>query len=249
MRQCWRLLMGVAVFLQGCTTIGVHNPRALQSMDFGPPEEVRFCVLLEEGISQDYAEELLLTWNKDEGKKYNLFLRPVSFARHTRGGFTVNGIIKDVLKVPLRGECDKVIFFVGRHLGDVLYGIATWNPYVPLPEVLGAVNDETATHGFVIATLASPNQLLGELLFFQSRQSVTIHELYHFFGCGHSYTTMEGCYKRIHTLKATYRDLNRRGYYEQVGEEPFFPTLSLNNAAVVLTTRREVNARLEKALK
>jgi hypothetical protein len=249
MRQCWRLLLGVAVLLQGCTTIGVHNPRALRSLDFGPPEEVRFCVLLEEGISQDYAEALLLAWNTEEGKKYNPFLRPVSFERHKRGGFTANGIIQDVLKVPLRGECDKVVFFVGRHLGDMLYGIATLNPYVPLPELVGAVNAETTTHGFVIASLGSPNQLLGELLFFQSRHSVTIHELYHFFGCGHSYTTMDGCYKRIHTLKATYRDLKSRGYYEQVGEELFFPTLGLHNAAVVLTTRREVNTRLEKALK
>jgi len=187
MRNRCRLGMFLVLCLQGCTTIGLHNPRALRHMDFGQPEEVRFCILLDEGVSKDYAEALLLAWNKTEGNKYNLFLRPVSFERHRRSGFTYGAILKDVMKIPLGENCDRLIFFVGRSFGDILYGLASLNPYVPLPEVLGAVNGETATHGFVIASLGSPNQLLGELLFLQSRQDVTIHELYHFLGCGHSY--------------------------------------------------------------
>jgi hypothetical protein len=214
-------------------------------MDFGPPEEVRFCVFLEEGIAKDYAEKLLLAWNEGEGKKYNLFLRPVSFESHKRRGFTYQGILKNVMKIPLRGDCDRIIFFVGRNFGDMLYGIAEL--YVPLLEVLGAVDDETLTHGFVIASVVSPTQLLSELLS-PSRQEVTIHELYHFFGCGHSFTTMDECYKHIQTLKETYRDLKSRGYYEQMGEEPFFPARSIENSAV-LTTRQQVNTLLENALK
>ena len=223
----------------------MHNPRVLRSIDFGPPEEVRFCVFLEEGISKEYAEKLLLAWNEGEGKRYNLFLRPVSFESRKRGGFTYKGILKDIMKIPLHGNCDRVIFFVGRNFGDVLYGIAEL--YIPLLEVLGAVDDETLTHGFVIASIVTPNQLLSEALF-PSRQEVTIHELYHFFGCEHSYTTMDECYKQIQTLKETYRDLQSREYYAQRGEEPFFPTRSLT-AKAVLTTRQEVNTLLENALK
>ena len=212
-------------------------------MDFGQPEEVRFCVLLEEDISQDYAESLLLAWNTEEGQKYNLSLRPVSFEHHRRSGFTVNGIMEDLKRIPLRDNCDRIIFFVGRNIGDVLYGLA--GLAVPLPEVLGAVNDETLTHGYVVASIGSLNQVLSEVTF-MSRERVAIHELYHFLGCGHSYTTMTGCYKQIQTLKETYRDLKSRGYYEQMGEEPFFPTHSLTNKAALLTTRQQVNEVLEK---
>lgn len=240
--------VGMALFLQGCTTIGLHHPSVLRSMDFGPPEEVRFCVLLEEGISQEYTEKLLLAWNKEEGPQYNLSLRPVSFERHRRSGFTFRGIIEDLKKMPLPNTCDRIIFFVGRNFGDTLYSVggllvnlASPVP-VPVPVVRGAVNDETLTHGFVVAALAAPQELLDEL--FLSRQSVTIHELYHFFGCEHSYTTMDDCYKQIQTLKETYRDLKSRGYYAQIGEEPFFPTRSLKKKDTVLTTRKEVNTAL-----
>jgi hypothetical protein len=209
---------------------------------------VRFCVLLDEGVAPESAEALLGAWNSREGHKYQLFLRPVSFEHHPRQGFTYTGILNDLLKIPLRAECDRLIFFVGRNAGDVLYGLAAVNPFLTLPEVLGAVNDETAMHGFVLATLGSPAQLLGELAF-QSREDVTIHDLYHFLGCGHSYTTMAGCYQRIHTLKGRYRELKSRQYYTERGEEPFFPSVNLDNAAVVWTSRQEVNTALAKTSK
>jgi hypothetical protein len=248
MRYLSLLRVVLVLCLPGCTTIGLPNPRALQRLDFGPPEEVRFCVLLDAGVAQEYAEALLRAWNSREGTKYGLFLRPVSFERHPRQGFTYKGILHDLLKIPLGAECDRVIFFVGRHAGDVLYGLAAVNPFLPLPEVLGAVNDKTATHGFVLAALGSPTQLLGELAF-QSREDVTMHELYHFVGCGHSYTTMAGCYQRIHTLKERYRGLKSRQYYTERGEEPFFPSVNLDNAAVVWTSRQEVNSALAKTSK
>jgi hypothetical protein len=210
-------------------------------MDFGPAEEVRFCVLLDEGVSRERAESLLQVWNEGEGQNYNLFVRPVSFATHQRKGFTASDIIDDLKQIPLQENCDRNIFFVGRNLGDVLYGLAALA--VPLPEALGAVNSETLTHGYVVASLATPGQVLNEL-FFLSRKDVTIHELYHFLGCEHSYTTMTDCYQQIHTLKTRYRELKNSGYYQQVGEAPFFPAPRLRGNRLGLT-RQEVNASLK----
>jgi hypothetical protein len=115
---------------------------------------------------------------------------------------------------------------------------------VPIPVVKGAVNDETLTHGYVVAALAAPHELLDEL--FYSRQRVTIHELYHFFGCEHSYTTMDECYGHIQKLKETYRNLKSQNFYEQTGEDPFFPTRSLQTKDMILTTREQVKIKLQE---
>jgi hypothetical protein len=64
------------------------------------------------------------------------------------------------------------VFFVNRHLGDILYSVGgllvNLMVPVPIPVIKGAVNDETLTHGFVVAALAAPHELLDEL--FYSRQ-------------------------------------------------------------------------------
>jgi hypothetical protein len=99
-----------------------------------------------------------------------------------------------------------VIYFVGRNFGDGLYQTALWvaNVFVPLPvpEVYGAVNGQ-GTHGFVVAELAGPGDLLNEL--FGGRKRVTVHELYHYFGCGHSLWSMHECYAQILAFKQASR--------------------------------------------
>jgi hypothetical protein len=228
------------VLAQGCTTIGRHRPEVLETMNFGPPEEVRFCVLLDADISQTYAEKLLAAWNTDEGKNYNLFVRPVSFENHKRGGFTARGILEDLVKVPLGDGCDRIIFFVGRDYRDTLLWAA--GLFVPLPtvEVRGAVDDSTGTHGFVVAALAHPDDLLNDMFF--SREKVTVHELYHFLGCPHGYI-MDECYESIRQLKETYRTLKAQGFYKTIGEPSFFPSRNLKTFTMV-QTRAAVNAVL-----
>jgi hypothetical protein len=239
----------LALLAAGCTSIGRHNADLLRSMEFGPPVEVRFCVLLDPGVSQQHAESLLQAWNEQEAPKYDLYVRAVSFESHERAGFTYQGILEGVRRVPLREECDRVVFFVGRHLGDTLYwvGALAANLASPIPilvpEVKGAVNG-TGTHGFVVAELAHPDDLLAEL--FHGRKATTIHELYHFFGCGHSYAKMDECYRHIQELKEIHRRLRSEGYYDQVGEAPFFPSRRFADD-MALTTRAQVNRLLQAA--
>jgi len=73
--------------------------------------------------------------------------------------------------------------FLGRHPGDVLWGLF-------LPQVLGAT---ALTHGYVVARAASLDQLVAP------PARVLQHELYHLLGCEHG-LTMSHCYRRIAEL-------------------------------------------------
>lgn len=53
------LAVGAALF-SGCTTIGLHNAELRESMDFGPPVYVNFCVLMDKGISEKQLPWLYL---------------------------------------------------------------------------------------------------------------------------------------------------------------------------------------------
>ncbi len=221
----------------------MHDRERREQIDFGPPAEVRFCVLAQEGIEEDYARSLLLRWNQKEGPYYALFVRPVSFERHARAGFQYGEILDDLERIPLREGCDRVIYFVGRHLGDAVYrviGVIANLVGIPLLEVRGAVN-ETLTHGFVVAELTTPDELMGELYY--GRREVTIHELYHFLGCGHSWWRMTDCYARIAELKRDQRELEANG---TGSEPPFFPSRTLRTRRL-FTTREQVNEALRSA--
>ncbi|HKD65914.1 MAG TPA: hypothetical protein VKB84_03670 [Candidatus Binataceae bacterium] len=104
---------------------------------------------------------------------------------------------------------------------------------VPLPEVLGEVDDATLTSGFVAATLISINQLL------LPPAAVTRHELYHLIGCKQHFDMPE-CYAEIAALKARKRALIADGFFSRIGEQPFYPTWdALSNS--MLVSRGAVN--------
>jgi len=63
-----------------------------------------------------------------------------------------------------------------------------------MPEVLGAVEVTTHTHGYVVATSGSVNQV------FEGPSAATVHEFYHLLGCPHS-LSMSRCYRVIAALK------------------------------------------------
>jgi hypothetical protein len=225
--------------LCSCTTLGRRDPGALRRIDFGPSQEIRICVLLDHGISDQFAMSLLQSWNEQEGRAYNLFLRPVSFQRHQRTGFSGYAILSDLKKLPVPDHCDRMFYFVGRTVSDFAYGIAQL--IVPLPEMAGAVNEETATHGFVVSTLATPGQLLSEVLR-ASRREIFIHEVHHLLGCQHAYSMTE-CYEKISSLKELYNELQTTEYYQQFAEAPFFPVKQPYSSRL-FTLRSEVNAAL-----
>jgi hypothetical protein len=212
--------------LTGCmTSMGHDDPAALARTSFGSRQTVNMCVYLDDGVTATDAQNLLQSWN-DEAEKYNLFVNPVSYQHRKRSGFFYWEIMRDVESIPLKAPCDRVIYFANRSVGDFMYGLATIA--IGVPEVLGYVDDQTLTHGFVYANVATPAQLL------ISPHNTTRHELYHLLGCGEHYN-MPKCYEQISQLKTA-----------ATGSD-FFPTFE-NRQPLLLTTREQVNAKLGSAI-
>jgi hypothetical protein len=218
LRACTAVGLLVVVF-SGCTAVGSHSAVALARHDFGRPDTVRLCLYLDEGIGEEQARELIEEAWQEEADLFGLNVAVASITRWPRPAFTVNGILEGLQREPLARGCDRVLALVGRHVGDALWGLF-------LPEVLGAVNDETLTHGYAVVQRATVNQLLS------SPTDVVRHELFHLLGCD-THFRMSRCYEQIARLKR----------WKQDNRSDFYPAWDLLDQQM-LTSREEVNARL-----
>ena len=207
-------LLGILA-LGGCTTVGVHT-NSREAIDFGPPATVRVCVLKAADIPPDRAEILKQLVQK-EFAQYGLHIEVPWVREWKRPGFQVDSIMHDLLQRPLEPPCDRLFGFVDRHLGDFAWGLL-------MPEVLGAVDDVTATRGYVVATFGSVNQL------FVSPGQAIVHEFYHLFGCAHD-LTLSRCYPTIAALKASAQP-----------DADFFPGVSLRRPGVEVDKPRSDDA-------
>jgi hypothetical protein len=210
----------LAAALGGCTAIGFHDAETRATLDFGAADSLALCVYTDTGISEREARGLIAeAWN-EEGRLYGLAVDVVKVVPWKRRGFMMDGIMEAITREPLRAPCDRVMALVNRHLGDI-----AWN-VLQLPEILGAVNDETLTHAYAVARRASLNQV------FESPAEVARHEIYHMLGCDEHFN-MRRCYAQIAMLKR----------FKQVRGSAFFPAWDLINKRIV-ATRDEVNERL-----
>jgi hypothetical protein len=211
----------VGIGLAACTSMGLHSLQARSGVDFGPPDSLSLCLLLDDGISEQRAREIIDEAWAEEGRLYGLAIRVASVSPWPRPAFTADGLMEALLRVPLPGHCDRVFALLGRHFGDFLWGL------VGLPEVLGAVDDNTLTHGYAVVQRASLNQV------FMSPTGIVRHEIYHLLGCAEHFN-MAGCYEQIAALKRQRR---------QDGAD-FFPAWDAINERALLS-RDAVNARLQ----
>ena len=224
MRRAWFFVVPLAIIvaLSACTSMGFHNVGTRSRIDFGPPETLSMCRLAADGISEQAARAVVDEAWREEGALYGLSIKVVSVRPWHRPAFTMHGIMEALLREPLPAGCDRLFALIGRHAGDVLWGLAG------LPEVLGAVDDETSTHGYAVVRSVSVNQI------FMSPTSVVRHEIYHLLWCDQNFD-MTSCYGTIATLK-------RRRHL--AGAE-FFPARdAVNNR--LLVSRDAVNTRLRE---
>ena len=218
----WAICLAL-VILSGCTSIGLHNTDARRLHDFGAPDTVRLCLYLDAGIDKGGARALIDEAWRSEAPLYGLRITVAEVTRWVRPAFTMDGIMEALTREPLRPGCDRVFALIGRHFGDVLWGL------VLFPEILGAVNDETLSHGYAIVRRATLNQLLS------SPRSVIRHELYHLLGCDEHFH-MGRCYQQIARLK----------YWKRTHQSEFFPAWDLTNGRI-LASREAVNEALSAA--
>jgi hypothetical protein len=208
------------VVISGCTSIGLHSADARRQHEFGPPDTVRLCLHLDDGISETRGRALIDEAWRGEAPLYGLRLAVTEVTRWPRPAFTMNGIIEALTREPLPPGCDRVFALIVRHVGDILWGLLL------LPEVLGAVNDETLTHGYAIVGHASLNQL------FSSPTDVIRHEIYHLLGCDEHFR-MGRCYEQIARLKQ----------WKRSHQSEFFPAWDITSQRI-LATREAVNEAL-----
>ena len=215
------IALAFAVVLSACTTMGAPDPVARNQHDFGETETINVCVYVDKGISEAEGRQLIEDAWRTEAPLYGIELNVVKVEQWKRPAFHMEGILADLRQRPLEAPCDRVMAFVGRHVGDALWGILG-------PEVLGAVNDETLTHGYTVARRASLNQVIAPPV------AITRHEIYHLLGCG-EHGNMPKCYKRIAMLKE----------WKRTNQSEIYPAYDLINGQV-LDSRQAINARLEE---
>jgi hypothetical protein len=206
--------------VSACTSMGPHDSLARQHHEYGAPEVLNVCLRVDEGIREDEARALVEDAWREEGKLYGVDVRLVQVKQWSRPAFSMEPMLQALREEPLEAPCDRIFALVGRNVGDFLWGLVG-------VEILGAVNDETLTHGYAVARVASLNQLLNP------PTDVTRHEIYHLLGCGEHFH-MSACYDQIAQLKAWKR--------EHGGD--FFPAWDLINNRM-LASRDEVNDRLQ----
>lgn len=216
----FHLLVFLAALLAGCTSVGFHTKMALRQLDFGPPDTVALCLYLDDGISEERARALVEEAWRDDAPLYGLSVTVPMVRRWPRPAFTMDGIMDALRQEPLTPPCDRIMALIGRHAGDYVWGLLL------LPEVLGAVNDESSTHSYAVVEWASLNQLL-------SPPGATVrHELYHLLGCDEHFN-MPRCYEQIAELK----------HWRRAHQAEFFPAWDAITKRV-LGSREAVNARL-----
>ncbi|HVB80433.1 MAG TPA: hypothetical protein VNE82_10890 [Candidatus Binataceae bacterium] len=222
----------------GCfvTSIGMDRPEVRAQTDFGPPETLRVCALLDDGISQRDAQETLQDyWNQNEASKYNLSVKLVSYTSLPRpmSEFFHWQIASKVAMRRIPSGCDRTMYFVNRNVLDTLWSVPE---AYGAPEVLGEVDDYTMTRGYVIDRIASLNQVLLSPWF--SPAKVARHETYHMLGCAHG-LLMDQCYKHIAEAKWIENRLRGAGCYEKSKLETFFPAFSHAGEGPILLTHAQ----------
>ncbi|MGN6512575.1 MAG: hypothetical protein ACTHKZ_03255 [Lysobacteraceae bacterium] len=178
-------VLAAACLAASCTTVGVHTA-ARTTLDYGPVAPLRVCVLKTPGVPARRVDRLVAAANR-EFAPYGLAVVVPWVRTWERAGFTHQAVQEAVSARLLEPPCDRLMAFIDRTAGDALWGLF-------LPEVLGSVDDRSHTHGFVVATVATPNQWL------MPPAKATLHEFYHLLGCPHD-GAMTGCYQRIAALK------------------------------------------------
>lgn len=242
-RQLWRCLLVLILSSSqlSCyaTTIGdPGHEHDFIHYSFGPITPVKVCTWRDNGVSADEVRNWISNWNNKHEEQVMITLVPVDKGELPRGGFTHDQISAAFEKeVSLTSDCDRDMYFVGRNLGDFLYGVLAVTT-LPLPETLGETDDVTLTHAFVVARRATVLNLVFP------PEDIAEHEIWHLLGCKQHYN-WDRCYSQIAALKMERQRLVEGGYFEQIGETPFYPTWD-NLSDRFLVSRAQVNSRFQR---
>ncbi|MCB1192743.1 MAG: hypothetical protein H7A23_24395 [Leptospiraceae bacterium] len=194
----------VSLFLVNCgTTVGFHRDSVRESINFGSPKNLNVCLLVEDDIDLEDADELTGHW-AEELELYNIRLNITHKRQVERFSFWGATVLERLKEYKVGGNCHRIVYLVGRSLGDIIFEFFAIAFYVTVgvkAEVNGAVEGQTNTRGYVKAKYVGLLQLL-----MTSPKSTLVHEGYHLLGCPHAFTMTE-CYDKIKQAKELSGDI------------------------------------------
>lgn len=223
---CRLCLLTLVIVQMSCTTIGAHDQNALSNINFGPPETVRICVLMDGSEISEVESSRLVQFIRNEFILYGIQVEVPWYRRWQRPAGGSTATLEDLAERRLQPPCDRLLALAGENTSDLIDAVLGVN-------VLGAVDTVTHTRGYVLCENTCVNQLIAQ------PTVAIIHESYHLLGCGHD-LSMTTCYERIRQLKIAARQNRENG-------NDFFPTFTRNG--VLIFRREDVNRLESMALK
>ena len=214
------------LLLAGCTTIGIADQEALKSGYIGQPEIFRICIYKDVNVPDQPVEEII-GGISEELAPLGLRVQVPWVKTWQRPAFAMEGILRDIAARPLDSPCDRLFAIVGRDYRDFMWGII-------LPEVLGAVEDETLTKGYAVGEWGSLNQVVS----LGSPKDIAVHEAYHLLGCKHGLFA-SACYTQVAGIRRIAQQNRQQG-------QDFFPAMTLKGR--IFWTRAEVDSFLRAEL-
>ncbi len=200
----------------GCTGFGIVTT-PINNYDFSYNQEIVFCTYKTKEVSKERVDSLMAEI-ADEYSEYNIVVRHEWNKTIERTGSN-SELFRYVTAKKLTAPCDRRLVFLNYTLYDNLLALLGI-------DVLGAVETETMTNGYIFANYGlSINQLL------LPPQHVVRHESLHLLGCEHD-IDKSNCYEQIAGLR-------------NQNSEDFFPGYSAATREYLLT-RENVNNQLRK---
>lgn len=222
-----KLFLLIVVFLfVGCASYIGKPDQGLMDKGFsGAPEPLRIGIYVDRSI-EGYRTDKIIEALKTEFAPYGIKVEIPWIRPWERKGFRAYELMTNIAKLPLEFPCDRILVIIGRHAGDVAWGLF-------LPEILGAVEDVTRTKGYVVGEIGSINQVL------MTPTDTAVHEVYHMLGCEDSQSGWG-----VHNKTTTMRKLAQEN--RQKKGQNFFPSMS--EKGQIFWNRKDVELVLDKAV-
>lgn len=219
------------IFYSNCTTIGIHNQHEYSKFDFKGDIKYRICIFKEPSLAESRVRSLMDSL-QSELNLFNLRLDWKIVGERERPGFFTAEIFESLERTVLLESCDRMLLLLKRDIGDFFF-------HFLFPEILGLVDANTRTRGFVFADYLSINILFGS-----TPGKVLIHENYHFLGCDHHWI-MNECYDRIYSLRREIlKSPEKKMFPTYVGEEKIIlDSPELINQIILKSLEKKSNQR------
>ncbi len=98
--------------LTNCTTVGFHDNKVRNAIDFGEEQTLNVCVFYEDTISKSEVADLEIDWAQ-ELALYKIKLQFKKTKKVERFAFFGTDVLDQLRKYKLGPDCDRIVYMVG----------------------------------------------------------------------------------------------------------------------------------------